>query len=170
MSKRFPELSSPFSKARKTIVSFLSRPFEKFTRAQIFWAGFALLCIITTFLINNPFWRSGAEAYREGDIARESIISPADITQTDAEETEKLKQSAREGVRPIFTSESNRAEQAVQSFRSAWENLARKTDASNSNAKARRTMDGRGRRGIGESFCSAKIYGKRARSHHPHFA
>lgn len=157
MSKRFPELSSPFSKARKTIVGFLSRPFEKFTRAQIFWAGFALLCIITTFLINNPFWRSGAEAYREGDIARESIISPADITQTDAEETEKLKQSAREGVRPIFTSESNRAEQALQSFRSAWENLARKTEASNSNAKGDAQWTGAGGAELGKVFAARKF-------------
>jgi putative nucleotidyltransferase with HDIG domain len=135
MSKRLPDLASPFSKVRKTIGGYASRPFENFTSAQLFWAGFAFVCLITTFLINNPFWRSSVEQYKEGDIARESIISPADITQTDAEETEKLKQQAREGVHPIFTSESNRAEQAVQSFRSAWENLERKGDNSNSNSK-----------------------------------
>ncbi|MET0752285.1 MAG: HDIG domain-containing metalloprotein [Pyrinomonadaceae bacterium] len=136
MSKRLPDLASPFSKARKTIGTYVSRPFENFTSAQFFWAGFAFLCLITTFLINNPFWRSSVEQYKEGDIARETINSPADITQTDTEETEKLKQRAREGVLPIFTSESNRAEQAVQSFRSAWENLERKGDNSNTNSKS----------------------------------
>jgi putative nucleotidyltransferase with HDIG domain len=157
MSKRFPDLSSPVSKVLKKFGAFASRPFERFTRGQIFWAGFALLCFITTFLINNPFWRSAAEQYKEGDIARESIISPADITQTDAEETDRLKQSAREGVRPIFTSESNRGEQAVQSFRSAWENLVRKTEAANSNAKGEAQWTGAGGAELGKIFAARKF-------------
>ncbi|MGC2234837.1 MAG: hypothetical protein WA584_01580, partial [Pyrinomonadaceae bacterium] len=163
MSKRLPDLASPFSKARKTIGGYVSRPFENFTSAQLFWAGFAFLCVITTFLINNPFWRSSVEQYKEGDIARESIISPADITQTDTEETEKLKQQAREGVHPIFTSESNRAEQAVQSFRSAWENLERKGDNSNinsktnSNAKAEAQWTGAGGAELGKVFTARRF-------------
>ncbi len=157
MSKRLPDLSSPFSKARRSLAGLVSRPFQRFTRGQIFWAGFAILCLITTFLINNPFWRSGAEVYREGDIARESIISPADITQTDEEETEKLRQAVREGVRPMFTSESNRAEQAVQSFRSAWENLSRKNDNSNSNAKGEIQWTGAGGADLGKIFGARKF-------------
>ncbi|MDQ3181532.1 MAG: HDIG domain-containing protein [Acidobacteriota bacterium] len=103
---------------------------------QKFWIGFALLCLLTTFLINNPFWRSSsAEQYREGDVARESIISPADITVTDTQATEKLKQDALEGVLPIFTFESNRADDAVQSFLAAWESLGRKTELANTNIK-----------------------------------
>lgn len=95
------------------------------------------LCILTTFLINNPFWRSVVEQYKEGDIARESIISPADIYVTDAEETEKIKEAARDSVRPIFIFEPKRSDEAVQSFRSAWENLSRKNDNANVNANAK---------------------------------
>ncbi|HEX8638738.1 MAG TPA: HDIG domain-containing protein, partial [Pyrinomonadaceae bacterium] len=62
-------------------------------------------------------------------------ISPTDIATTDAEETERIKQAARETVKPIFTFESNRADEAVQSFRSAWENLQRKTETANTNSK-----------------------------------
>ena len=96
------------------------------------------LCILTTFLINNPFWRSApGEQYKEGDIARESIISPADITVTDDAETERLREIARESVQPIFRLDSNRSEEAVQHFRSSWENLRRNSDISNSNSANR---------------------------------
>ena len=136
MSKRIQDLATPFTKFRKAVSNNVSRPFEKLTEDQKFWLGFVLLCLLTTFLINNPFWRSAAEQYKEGDVARQSIISPADITVTDTEATDKIKQSALESVYPIFTYESNRSDEAVQSFRSAWENLARKNDNANANAKA----------------------------------
>ncbi len=136
MSKRIQDLTTPFTKLHKSVTNYVSRPFEKLSEGQKFWIGFAFLCILTTFLISNPFWRSTAEQYKEGDVARESIISPADITVTDTEATEKIRQDALESVLPIFTFESNRTDEAVQSFRSAWENLARKTENANANVKA----------------------------------
>jgi putative nucleotidyltransferase with HDIG domain len=159
MSKRLPDLASPLAKARKTLGAYVSRPFENFTRRQVFWAGFALLCIVTTFLINNPFWRGSVEQYKQGDIARESIISPADITVTDTEETDKNKQAVRESVFPIFTFESNRAEQAVQSFRSAWEKLERKPDGANVNAngKADAQWTGAGGAELGKVFSARRF-------------
>ncbi|HEV8593220.1 MAG TPA: HDIG domain-containing protein, partial [Pyrinomonadaceae bacterium] len=63
--------------------------------------------------------------------ARESIISPADIHFIDEEETERIRQTAMDAVDPIFSSEPKRADEAVQSFRTAWENLERR--AANSN-------------------------------------
>ena len=136
MSKVIQDLTTPFTKFRRIATNYVSRPFEKLTEDQKFWFGFALLCHFNYFLINNPFWRSTAEQYKEGDIARQSIISPADITVTDTEATDKIKADrAIESVPPIFTYESNRADKAVQSFRSAWENLQRKTDNSDANVK-----------------------------------
>jgi cyclic-di-AMP phosphodiesterase PgpH len=137
MSKRLPNLASPFAKYRNQIGNYLKKPFQKLTKQQVFWIGFAVLVFVTTVLIQNPLWRSQTgEAYREGDILRESIISPADITVTDETETENSRNAARETVRPIFVFESNRAEMAVQSFRSAWENLLRHSDNANANARA----------------------------------
>jgi len=136
MSKRLQDLETSFSKMRKTSGKYLSQPFAKLSENQKFWVGFALLCLITTFLINNPFLRSKVEQYKEGDIARESVISPADITVTDKAETEKNLRTIREAVRPIFRFETNRSEESVQSFRSAWENLQRKTENSNANSRA----------------------------------
>ena len=136
MSKRLPELASPFTKIRKAFTKYYTRAFENFTSAQIFWAGFAFLCILTTLMINNPFWRASGEQYKEGDIARESIISPADITITDEEATAARRNSAREKIAPIFRLESNKAEQSVQRFLSAWEKLQRHDEkAANANER-----------------------------------
>src|SRR5215213_282761 len=136
MSKRLPELASPFTKVRKTVTKFFTRAFENFTSAQKFWAAFAFLCILTTLLINNPFWRASGEQYKEGDIARESIISPADITVPDIEATEARRKTAREKIPPIFRLESNKAEQSVQRFLSTWEKLQRHDEkAANANER-----------------------------------
>jgi cyclic-di-AMP phosphodiesterase PgpH len=138
MSKRIKDLTTPLTRWRKTVVGYVSRPFEAMSENQKFWLGFALLCILTTLLINNPFRRSApGEQYREGDIARESIISPADITVTDDEETEKLRRISRDSVLPIFTSTGNRAEEAVQSFRSSWESLRRSSENANTSNNSR---------------------------------
>ncbi len=135
MSKRLQELETSFSKMRKKAGNYIAQPFAGLSENQKFWLGFCLLCLITTFLINNPFLRAKVEPYKEGDIARESVISPADITVTDEAETRKNIELTRESVRPIFRYESNRSDEAVQNFRSAWENLQRKTENANANFK-----------------------------------
>jgi putative nucleotidyltransferase with HDIG domain len=135
MSKRIQDLATPLSKIRRNARQFFARPFESLSDERKFWLGFAFLCLLTTFLINNPFLRAAAELYKEGDIARESVISPADISVNDADETERIRESARRSVQPIFVYESKRADEAVQSFRSAWENLARKSENANANLK-----------------------------------
>ncbi|MBK8148214.1 MAG: hypothetical protein IPK58_08365 [Acidobacteria bacterium] len=119
------ELASPVTKVRKALTKHFRRYWDKFTPGQRFWVGFALLCLITTALINNPLWRTTAEQYKEGDIARESIVSPADISVTDNDETERLREAARTTVQPIFRYESNKPDQAGQRFLSSWEKLQR---------------------------------------------
>src|SRR5688572_29722648 len=112
MSKRIRDLATPLTRVQKTIVNYGSRPFNALSENQKFWLGFVVLCLLTTLLINNPFWRSApGEQYKEGDIARESIISPADITVTDDDETGRLRQISRDSVQPIFTSSGNRDEE-----------------------------------------------------------
>lgn len=133
MSKRLPNLAPPFAKTRNKVADFFSRPFGNIPLAQRFWIGFILLSLLTAILINNPFWRISNETYQEGEILRQSIISPADISVINTEETEALKRGAREAIRPIFTFEPNRAEQAVQNFRGAWEVSQKKFSNSSAN-------------------------------------
>lgn len=137
MSKKVQDINKTLDLWRKSARQFFVQIFGRFTDAQKFWLGFAVLCILTTLLINNPLWRaaSGEHVYKEGDIAHESITSPADISSIDDAETERIRNVSRESISPIFTEEANRADEAVQSFRSAWENLQRKTETSNSNSK-----------------------------------
>jgi cyclic-di-AMP phosphodiesterase PgpH len=140
MSKRMPNLASPFAKARNKAVGHLRKPFSRVSRRQLFWAGFVFLSLSTAFLINNPFSRTNSgEYYREGDPVRESIISPADINVTDIELTDEMRQTARDRVNPIFTVESGRADLAVQIFRSSWERLQRHGEAGNSNTNSKVT-------------------------------
>lgn len=136
-NKRTRDLRSPISKWSEWLFQIVARPFSAFSIDQKFWIGFALLCITTAVLVHNPFWRAAGESqYKEGDIARESIIAPADVIFSDADETERLKEEVRKAVKPIFRYESNRAEQAVQRFVASWEKLQRQIPEPSSNSKA----------------------------------
>jgi putative nucleotidyltransferase with HDIG domain len=134
MSKRIRDLSSPVTEWRRWLVGRVAKPFERMSLGQKFGLGFAVLCVLTTLLISNPWWKAAvAPVYQEGDIARESIIAPADISFADAAESERLKTQAKESVRPIFRYESSKSEQAVQGFLSSWEKLQRHGGETNSN-------------------------------------
>ena len=77
MSKRIQDLTSPVTRVRKAVWETASRPFRAMSPDQRFWLGFAFLCLLTTILINNPFWRASVEQpYKEGDIARETLFHP----------------------------------------------------------------------------------------------
>ena len=81
MSKRIRDLKSPSTRWRERITGGLARPFAYFSDEQKFWLGFAAICLITTLLIHNPFRSTqGERVYNIGEIARESMISPADIS------------------------------------------------------------------------------------------
>lgn len=126
MSKRIKDLKSPATRWWEKVFAIAAKPFSALSDDHKFWLAFAVLCLATTLLIQNPLWRASAEtAYQEGDIARENITSPADINFVDPEKAERKKAEAKASVKPIFRYESNKAEQAVRSFVSAWEKLQR---------------------------------------------
>jgi cyclic-di-AMP phosphodiesterase PgpH len=158
MSNKREDLTSPIAKFRNKILKRIK--FERITSRQKFWIGFVLLSVFTTLLLDNPFFRSTGESYKEGDVVRETIISPADISATDDEETERMREAAKNSIRPIFTFETNRADNAIQSFRSSWENLQRKPDNSNSksnSSNANYGWKGAGGNDVGKVFSSRKF-------------
>lgn len=159
MNKLVHELSSPLTRWRKTIGGKISEPFGRVPKVYKFWFGFALLALLTTVLIYNPLWRSNSDlVYREGEVARESIISPADIYFVDEDETERLRQQERSTVKPIFSAEPGRADEAAQTFRSAWEDLQRRLAGSNvqtnSNSRSDVQWTGAGGPELGKVFAS----------------
>src|SRR5687767_14206408 len=137
MSKRIQDLTPSPTRWRKAIWGFVSRPFAGRSNRQKFWAGFAFLSIVTTLLLDNPFWgESQNTGYKVGEIARERIVTAADIYFVDEDETNSIRETMRKSVRPIFSSEPNRADEAIQSFRTAWESLERKSTATSSSNKS----------------------------------
>lgn len=163
MSKRIQDLTSPLTRLRKALRETFARPFRSLSPNQRFWLGFAALCIVTTLLINNPFWRaSGEQPYNPGDIANESIISPTDISFSDEVETERRRQEARDAIKPTFYFESKRSDEAVQQFRSAWESLYRKGSANpankaNSNTRGEAQWSGVGGPELGKVFTARQF-------------
>ena len=134
MSKRIRDLSSPVTEWRRWLLGHLGKPFSYMSENQKFWLGFAVLCIVTTLLVSNPWWRAAtAPVYQVGDVARESIISPADISFADPDEAQRLKSDAQAAVKPIFRYESNKSEQSVRGFLSSWEMLQRHGGETNAN-------------------------------------
>lgn len=126
MTKQIREITTPLTRWRRWIAGQLSRPLGLLSSDQRFWSGFAILCITTTVFIQNPFWQPARMIdLKEGEIAREAIISPADITYFDPEGLERSRAAARSTVRPVFRFESGRPDQAVQGFQAAWERLQR---------------------------------------------
>lgn len=165
MKQKMEDLRSPAGRYLTKAAEAIRGPFLKLTSAQRFWIGFAILALSTTFLIENPFSRSiGGSGYKAGDVARETILSPADIYFVDEAETERIRQVARDAERPIFVYEPRRAEEAVQSFRSAWEDLQRKTEtapaANRANANAAPASvewSGAGGRELGNVFAQRRF-------------
>lgn len=164
MNKKIPENKFPFSDQLAWLGEIIQKPFSRLTSNQRFWLGFAFLSLLTTLLIYNPLWRSiGEQTYREGDIARETIISPADIYFVDEELTERRRQAEKDKIKAIFISEPRRADEAVQSFRSAWEVLQRRSEAMpqtgrvNANATADAAWTGAGSAELGKVFAARRF-------------
>ncbi len=155
-------MQSPLQKWRRKVWGVIRVPLETFSPRQQFWIGFAFLSIVTTLFIQNPIWQSAGENfYNEGDIAREAIISPADIYFVDEAATERDRETARAAIRPIFSLESRRGDEAVQNFRAAWDKLNRSQDSSSNRANSNSSRDiewtGAGGSQLGRVFTSRRF-------------
>lgn len=166
MSKKPLRKSTQLDKYRKNFVEFFKGPYENISEGQKFWIGFIFLCLLTTLFINNPFWRPAPVEYKLGDIARESIISPADITIEDKEQTKNVIEGAKEGIKPIFNLQPNTSEESVKSFLNAWETLQNTSNPNNSNSNSNNTVPterkwtGQGGEELGRIFTNRRFSSK----------
>lgn len=161
-----PNLVSPVIKVRNAVFKRLSRPLGFLSPTARIVSFFILLTVLTTLLIVNPYFSTTRENYQPGEIVRQMIVSPADIIQEDKEETAALRQAAAEAVLPIFTFEPNRADQAVQGFRVAWENfrkgdnaanLSNSSNSANREIKSESVWTGAGGEGVGKVLAARKF-------------
>jgi putative nucleotidyltransferase with HDIG domain len=133
MSKRRQRFVSPLDRARNAVLGFILRPYKRFAPTTRFYIVYGFFVIVTTLLLLNSFARGFSESYQEGDVVHRTVIAPADIGVMDWTETEKRRGAAKEAARPVFTFDPTRAENAVQSFRAAWEDLQKQATAQNNN-------------------------------------
>lgn len=101
MSQRRPRFVSPLTQARETFVRFAMRPFDKLSRTLRFFIGFALLTMLTTLLLASHHIRVPDEKYKEGEVVRRTIVSPADIDDISAPEIEKGKAGTASTISPV---------------------------------------------------------------------
>jgi len=123
MSKRVAELSTPGLKARNRLTNFFQKFSGRISDKKRFWICFAVLSILITFILSNPFGPAETSGYKLGDIARERIVSPADIKTEDPEQTRKLREFASESVQPIFELEPNQMESTLRNFTALWDKI-----------------------------------------------
>lgn len=124
-----PRFTTPLTRARDAFARYLVRPFEVFQPRTRLLVGFAFLVIVTTLLLLSGYSSGFSEDYKEGDIVRRTVVSPADITATDILETEKRRAAARESTRPVFNFDSTRSATSAQSFRAAWDDLRHQVES-----------------------------------------
>jgi putative nucleotidyltransferase with HDIG domain len=105
------------------------RPLDVFPPTVRFVIGFTFCVIVTALLLFSNYSSSASEHYKEGEVVKATVVSPADINAVDIGETERKRTAAREATRPVFYFDSTRGESSVQSFRAAWEDLRKQSEA-----------------------------------------
>ena len=113
---------------------YVIRPLDVFSPAVRLTVACVLLVVITTLLLFTNFSSGLAANFKEGEVVKATIVSPADITTVDLPQTEWRRAAAREATRPIFKFDPTRGESSAQSFSAAWEEL--RTEVEKSTAKA----------------------------------
>jgi putative nucleotidyltransferase with HDIG domain len=126
-----PRFKSPLTQARDKTIAYAMRPLMLFKPRTRFLVACSILVLLTTLLLITNRGSSFYENYQLGEVLGRSIIAPADLTAVDQAETERRKNIARETTRPVFNFDSSRAENSVQSFRSAWDDLKTQSTAGN---------------------------------------
>lgn len=117
-----PRFTTPLTHLRDSVARYIVRPFDTFRPRTRLLLGFSVLVVLTTLLL--PSYSTGFTAnYNEGDVLNRTVVSPADITAVDIQETERRRDAAREAARPVFNFDSSRGQSSAQSFRAAWDDL-----------------------------------------------
>jgi cyclic-di-AMP phosphodiesterase PgpH len=108
---------------RDACVWYIFRPLDALPPSIRFAVGFGVLIAVTSLLLFRTHASDVSASYKEGEVVKSNIISPADISSNDATETERRREAARDTTRPIFSFDATRGESSAQSFRAAWEKL-----------------------------------------------
>jgi len=125
---RRPTFTTPLTRVRDTLVKHLVRPFDVFSPTVRFLLGFAFLVVVTTSLLFTNSSSAIYADYKDGEVIKATVVSPADISIVDMTETDSLRDQARKAAKPVFRRDSSRGESSAQSFQASWEKLKTESD------------------------------------------
>jgi putative nucleotidyltransferase with HDIG domain len=147
-----PRFTTPLSRARDAALQYVLRPFKVFKPRTRLLVGFAFLVVITVPLLVSNYSSGYSQDYREGEVIRGNVVARSDVNGFDIVETEKRRNAARQGTRPIFNFDSTRGESSARSFRAAWEDL--KSQSEPKAAGKTLTWSGEGGAGVARAIAA----------------
>ena len=159
---RRPRFTTPLTRVRDTLVKYVVRPLDVFSPGVRLLIGFALLIVITALLLFTNYSSGLYADYKDGEVVKATVVSPADITTVDISETERRRDAARETTRPVFFLDSTRGESSAQSFQAAWEEL--RTESEDRNPKTQPTWNGEGGAAVARAIIAHRFDPAGARS------
>jgi cyclic-di-AMP phosphodiesterase PgpH len=124
---RRPRFDTPLTRVRDTLAHYVLGPLHVFSRPVRFRIAFGFLVVVTSLLLITNYSTALNVDYKDGEVVKATIVSPADIVTVDILETERRRDAQREATRPVFRLDSSRGESSVQSFQAAWEELKNKS-------------------------------------------
>src|SRR5947207_5375901 len=139
---RRPKFTTPLTRLRDTLVKYIVRPLDVFSPSVRFLMGFSILVLITSLLLFTNYASAIYAEYRDGEVIKATVVSPADVATVDIAETDRRRDAAREATRPVFFFDSSRGESSAQSFQAAWDEL--QTEAERNPKKASHEWKGEG--------------------------
>src|SRR5450432_2717763 len=131
---RRPRFTTPLTQVRDVVVRYVVRPLDFFSSTTRLMISCTVLVVVTTLLLFTNYSAGLSANFKEGEVVRATIVSPADITTVDLAQTKRRQDAAQEATRPIFKFDSTRGESSAESFRAAWVKL--RAEADRPNAKA----------------------------------
>ena len=99
---RRPRFTTPLMRVRDLLVRYLVRPLDVFSPTVRLAIGCTLLVAITTLLLFTTDSSVLSANFKEGEVVRATIVSPADITTVDLLQTKIRQDAAREATRPVI--------------------------------------------------------------------
>ncbi|MEO6391992.1 MAG: HDIG domain-containing metalloprotein [Pyrinomonadaceae bacterium] len=133
MKKRRPDLVSPTERLRLGLLRRVSQFFERIPIKVRFAGLFLLFVFAATALLDMNLTRVATAEYREGDIARRTVVAPDDFTAPDVIETDRKRRAARTATPPIFIFDESVVESSIQDLRTQWKSWEDQTAKPGSN-------------------------------------
>lgn len=123
MGKRRPKLVSPTAQLRLALLAKISKFFGHLSPRARLAILMAVFATATALLLDLNLFRVPTGEYREGDIARRTVVVPNDFTAQDRVDTDRRRSLARTSTPAVFQYDSAAAGNAVRAFDEAWKGL-----------------------------------------------